>query len=103
MSGVVLINARTHVATFAFPVLLHHRKWSEKISEIHTFPSYKKCLIRIDEFESWALRNANTSILFCLETKTPKSLKKGVICGEKYETMRKIWGKLINNLLIKGK
>ena len=30
---IVLINARTHVATFTFPVLLHHPQWNEIISE----------------------------------------------------------------------
>ena len=32
----VLINARTHVATFTFPVLLHHPQWSEKILKKHS-------------------------------------------------------------------
>ena len=39
----VLINARTHVATFTFPVLLHHPQWNEKILKEHSNSYQSDC------------------------------------------------------------
>ena len=52
---IVLINTRTHVATFTFPVLLHHPQWNEKNLKKHSnsyqseFSNLKKYLGNVEQ------------------------------------------------------
>ena len=68
---IVLINARTHVATFAFPVLLQHPQWNEKILKMHSI-SYQSEFSKTIYLEKYFRNVEQVVIKFGHSEKTTK-------------------------------